>query len=126
MRTGWIGYGLASIVSLGADMGLFMVLIRLGVPPVSASATGYGLGILVHWLVSSRIVFAASAAPSGRARTRQKALFLASALVGLLLTMAIVALGALLGLLPIVAKLIAVAVSFQATYVLRKAVVFAR
>jgi putative flippase GtrA len=121
----WIGSGLASAVSLCADMALFMGFLALHVPPVSASALGYGCGVLIHWRISSRVVFVATAAPGGPARTRQKGLFLASALIGLALTTAIVALAPSLGLQPLGAKLIAIVASFQITYMLRKSVVFA-
>jgi len=124
LRQTWIRYGLASVVALGTDVGLFMLFLRLGFGPVAASALGYASGILVHWLISSRLVFAQGAAPRGIARTRQKGLFVGSALAGLAVTTAIVALGSRLGLMPLVAKGIAIAVSFQLTYMLRKAVVF--
>ena len=125
LRQTWLRYGLASVVALGADVGLFMLFLHLGFGPAGASALGYGSGILVHWLISSRLVFAQGAAPRGSARTRQKGLFVGSALAGLAVTTAIVALGSRLGLMPLVAKGIAIAVSFQLTYMLRKAVVFA-
>ena len=121
----FIRYGLASVIALGSDVGLFLAFLRGGFTPAAASALGYGFGILVHWLISSRLVFAEGAAPRGPERTRQKGLFIGSALVGLALTTGIVALGSIIGLLPLVAKLIAVVVSFQATYLLRKAIVFA-
>jgi len=119
-----VRYGIGSVVALGTDMGLFMLLLAIGMPSVSASALGYCLGILVHWLISSRLVFADSTAARGPERTRQKGLFVASALAGLAITTAIVALGTAVGLLPVVAKLIAIVVSFQSTYLMRKAFVF--
>jgi len=125
LRLTWVRYGLASAAALGADVGLFMLFLRAGFGPAAASALGYAMGILVHWLMSSRLVFAAGAAPRGPERTRQKGLFVGSALVGLALTTAIVALGTQFGLLPMVAKGLAIVVSFQATYLLRKTVVFA-
>jgi len=119
-----VRYGIGSVVALCADMGLFIGLLDMGMPPVAASALGYSLGILVHWLISSRLVFAATAAPAGRARTRQKGLFVASALAGLAITTGIMAASELAGLIPLIAKLIAIIVSFQATYMMRKAFVF--
>lgn len=121
----YVRYGVSSVAALAADMGLFMGLLRIGISPVAASATGYAFGILIHWIFSSRLVFPAGTAAAGPARRRQKGLFIGSALVGLALTTGIVALSALLGLMPIMAKLIAIVLSFQATYMLRKAVVFA-
>ena len=50
-----------------------------------ASATGYSLGIVAHWLLSSRAVFQQGVAARGPQRTRQKAMFVGSALFGLAL-----------------------------------------
>lgn len=125
LATTFVRYGLASGVALAGDVGLFLAFLHGGFTPAAASALGYAFGILIHWLISSRLVFADGAAPHGPERTRQKGLFVGAALVGLALTTGIVALGSVIGLLPIVAKLIAVAVSFQTTYLLRKAIVFA-
>ena len=89
-----------------------------------ASAAGYALGILAHWLLSSRAVFSDQVAARGRRRTRQKALFVGSALVGLALTTAIVGTGTALGLDPRLAKLAAIAASFTATWLLREKLIF--
>lgn len=121
----FIRYGLASLIALAGDVGLFLALLRGGLTPAMASAPAYGVGIAIHWFISARLVFAAGAAPRGPERIRQKGLFVGSALVGLALTTGIVALGSLVGLLPLAAKLVAVAVSFQTIYLLRKAIVFA-
>lgn len=118
-------YLAASVVALGFDMGSFLVLLALGLLAAPAAALSYSLGIVVHWLISSRAVFTAGVAERGPARTRQKALFVASALVGLALTAGIVGLGSAVGIDPRLAKLAAVAVSFVATWLLRARVVFA-
>jgi putative flippase GtrA len=118
-------YIVASAGALGVDMALFMSSLALGGPPVPAAAAGYVAGIGAHWLLSSRAVFTGRLAEKGRARRQQQALFLGSALVGLGLTMAIVGLGSLLGGEPRLAKLVAIAVSFQVTYLLRRKLVFA-
>lgn len=120
-----VKYGLASIVALGSDAGLFLLLLGTGMGAVMASASGYCAGILVHWLVSSRLVFAEGAAARGSdERTRQKALFVGSALVGLAITTAIVGIGTLVHGDARIAKLLAILVSFQATYLLRRHIVF--
>ena len=100
-------------------------LLDAGLAPVPASATGYCAGILVHWLISSRLVFADGAAARGTGeRHRQKLLFVGSAIVGLAVTTAIVGGGSALGLDPRLAKLAAIVVSFQTTYLLRRHIVF--
>lgn len=117
-------YLLASAGALAVDVVCFLALLALAAPAAPASAVGYAVGILVHWLLSSRAVFADGVAERGRARTRQKALFVASALIGLALTTAIVGLGDIAGLDPRAAKLVAIAASFATTWLLRSRVVF--
>lgn len=119
-----VRYGVASVGALAVDFGSFLALLALGMHAAAASALGYGLGIVVHWLLSSRAVFVDSVAERGRGRTRQKAMFVGSAMVGLGLTTAIVGTADLAGLDPRAAKLVAIAVSFAATWMLRSKVVF--
>lgn len=117
-------YGFASVAALAVDMGLFLALLAFAVPAALGSAAAYSVGILTHWLISSRAVFNDSVAQRGPERTRQKALFVGSALVGLALTTAIVGLGELAGIDPRLAKLVAIVVSFAVTWLLRSRVVF--
>lgn len=118
-------YLLASAGALAVDMGCFLALLTLGVWPASASVLAYCAGIVSHWLMSSRAVFADSVAARGTApRTRQKALFASSALVGLALTAGIVWAGDMAGVDPRAAKVLAIGVSFATTWLLRSRVVF--
>lgn len=117
-------YILASVGALAVDVSSFRVLLALGLAPMLAAALGYGVGIVAHWLLSSRAVFADQVAAAGLARTRQKAMFVASALVGLALTTVIVGAASAAGLDPLVAKVVAVVISFATTWLLRKRVVF--
>lgn len=119
-----VRYLLASVGALAVDMACFLALLAVGMWPASASAIGYCAGIVAHWLLSSRAVFADTVAERGRARTRQKALFVVSALLGLALTSGIVWAGDSAGLDPRLAKLVAIGCSFTLTWVLRKKVVF--
>ena len=114
----------ASVIALAADIGTFLLLLQASVMPVLASAAAYGIGILVHWLISSRTVFQDSVARKGFARTKQKAAFVVSALLGLGLTTLIVGGGDLLGLDPRLAKLVAIGASFTLTWILRNAIIF--
>ena len=119
-----IRYLFASAGALAVDFGSFLALLALGVAAAPASAFGYALGILAHWLLSSRAVFHDTVAERGRDRNRQKALFVGSALVGLVLTTAIVGAADLAGIDPKLAKLAAIMVSFTATWLLRAKIVF--
>jgi putative flippase GtrA len=119
-----IRYGLVSVAALAVDMSSFLALLALGTFPATASALGYGLGIITHWILSSRKVFSDSVAEGGIARTRQKAMFVVSALIGLALTTAIVGVITAFQGDPRLAKLVAIIVSFTVTWLLRKHLVF--
>lgn len=121
----FLRYLVASIIALVVDMAALWVSLAGGTPAPAASALGYSVGIVVHWLISSRVVFASGAIAGGVGRWQQKGLFLMSAFVGLTLTVAVVSLGEAAGLDPRLAKLPAIAISFVAIYVLRKRIVFA-
>ena len=121
-----IRYGLASVGALAVDMGSFLLLLAIGMISPLAAAAGYSLGIVVHWVLSSRTVFQDTVAVKGEGRGRQKALFVGSALVGLALTTAIVWAGDHSGIDPRAAKVAAIAASFIVTYLLRKTIVFGR
>jgi len=122
----YVRYIAASAVSLGIDFGTFLFLLALSIPPAAAAAVGYLSGVACHWLISSRLVFVGRVAETSAARWQQQALFVGSALVGLGITTAIVGLGSRWGFDPRLAKIAAIGVSFQATYVLRKNIVFSR
>lgn len=123
-RVTWLRYVGASAISLGVDMTVFLASHTSGISAAAAAAIGYSAGILAHWLLSSRLVFANNRR-DGADRLRQQGLFVLSAIVGLLITVAIVGLGTVIGVPAILAKLVAVGVSFQATYLLRSRIVFA-
>ncbi len=117
-------YGLASVVALGVDMAGYMALLASGMAAPLAAVAGYSLGIVAHWLASSRVVFANRVADAGRPRSVQKGLFIASALVGLALTWVIVSVAVDAGIDARIAKLCAVGTSFIATFLLRLRFVF--
>lgn len=120
----FVRYVAASVCALAVDVGSFLGLMVLGMLAAPASAIGYSLGILAHWLLSSRAVFQDNVAAGGVGRTKQKAMFVISALVGLGLTTAIVGAADLAGGDPRLAKLFAIAISFTATWLLRSKIVF--
>ncbi len=121
----YLRYVVASAGALGVDMAVFLAAMAVGVAPALAAGLGYSAGIGAHWLLSSRAVFSGRLAAPGTARRQQQALFLGSAVAGLAVTTAIVGIGDALRLDPRLAKLAAIAISFQLTYVLRRRFVFA-
>ena len=120
----FVRYVLASVGALAVDFGSFLALMAFGLAAAPASAIGYSLGIVAHWLMSSRAVFQDRVAQIGATRTQQKALFVISALVGLALPTAIVAVGDAAGIDPRLAKIGAIAVSFLVTWLIRARIVF--
>ena len=102
-----------------------VLAIAIGMPAMAASAVGYSIGIFAHWILSSRKVFHDRVSEKGTiARTQQKAMFLASALMGLVLTMIVVGAGTALGIDARIAKVVAIGTSFMLTYLLRNVVIF--
>jgi len=116
-------YLLASIVSLAFDVALFMVLVAFLFDPGISSAIGYSAGILVHWLISSSFVFPGKTR-DGAALQLQRLGFIGTAVLGLGITVSIVSWLTDLGTLPVVAKGVAVFVSFFVVYLTRKFGVF--
>ncbi len=115
-------YGGVSAAALGLDMGLYLALQPL-MAAALAGVLSYLAGMMLHYALSARFVFAASQAKSGVRRFGE---FLVSGLVGLALTAATIALIAdVMHQDALLAKAVAVAVSFGATFVLRRAIVFA-
>lgn len=123
-RSHYLRYLFASTVSLSADLLVFISAIHVGIPAVSSAVAGYMSGLVIHWLMSSRFVFLGAIRPSGAERSRQKLLFIASALAGLGITTSVVGWGLRWGIDPRATKLIALCISFQATYLIRSKVVF--
>ncbi|MEJ6593641.1 GtrA family protein [Parasphingorhabdus sp.] len=116
-------YLLASVVSLAFDVAMFMVLVAFLVDPGWASAAGYSAGIVIHWLISSSFVFPGKAR-DGAALHLQRLGFIATAVLGLGITVSMVSGLTSAGVLPVMAKAAAVAVSFFAVYLTRKYGVF--
>lgn len=121
----FLRYVVVSVGALAVDMGVFLALLKGGMISTIAAAIGYGIGIVAHWTLSSRKVFQDRVSERGtRERTQQKAMFVVSALLGLVVTMSIVGVGDALGLDPRIAKVMAIGVSFMLTYLLRNVVIF--
>lgn len=121
----FLRYVVVSVGALAVDMGVFLALLQTGMFSPIAAAIGYSVGIAAHWTLSSRKVFQDRVSERGtRERTQQKAMFVVSALLGLVVTMSIVGVGDALGLDPRIAKVMAIGISFMLTYLLRNVVIF--
>ena len=118
-------YTLVSAVALGLDFAVFLALAHgAGLKASSAGAIGYSAGLLLHFALSSRFVF--DTGSTRKSRVRLFCEFAASGLVGVAITAAVIALAVdVAGLLPVIGKAIAVAVSFASVFVLRRTIVFA-
>lgn len=119
-------YVLASASGALVDIGSFLLLYGLGLAATLAAVAGYALGTLVHWLVSSRVVFPDRLARPGLRREWQQVLFIASALLGVGLTALVVSRGVAVGVDPRLAKLAAMALSFLTVWLVRLTIVFRR
>jgi putative flippase GtrA len=117
-------YLAASIVSLAFDMAIFSSLLALRFEASLASAIGYCAGIVIHWIVSAQFVFTGKAR-AGNALHVQRMLFAGSALLGLAITVVTVSLLSNAGVQVLVAKGVAVVLSFVIVYAARKWGVFA-
>jgi len=116
-------YLVASVVALAVDVAIFSLLVYGGVAPTIASAAGYIVGIFVHWVISANYVFVGKT-KAGGALHLQRALFAGSAVLGLGITVVSVSLLTELDVLPVIAKGIAVILSFSVVYIARKYGVF--
>lgn len=121
----FVRYCFASASGTVIDLMVFALLLSAGIGVGISAATGYLLGTLWHWEVTSRKVFADRLAADTRRRRRQQGQFFASALLGLILTTCIVKLGTLQGFEAAPAKFAAMCASFTSVWLVRLLFVFA-
>ena len=118
-------YVLISGLAFALDLTVFLQLLPLGVSPPLASVAGYLCGTQLHWLLSTRLVFAAGVRQDRAARRRQQLLFFASAAVGVTCNAGIVALSEALMVPLLIGKLAAIGASFVLVLVVRATIIFA-
>ncbi|MEE4153334.1 MAG: GtrA family protein [Erythrobacter sp.] len=120
----FVRYAFASASGTAIDLTAFALLVWGAAPASIAAATGYAMGTLWHWQVSSRMVFPDRTRERGAGRARQQGLFAASAVLGLALTTLIVTLGVHTGLAPGAAKFAAMCAAFTSVWLVRLMIVF--
>jgi len=117
-------YAIVSALALALDFAVFLALNDIFAHPTLAGVIGYAAGIGLHFLLSRRFVFAAGRSP--KAAQRLFGEFVASGLVGLAVTAAVIALATgAFGLAPIAAKVLAAGASFLGVFLIRRTIVFA-
>lgn len=117
-------YTLVSVAALVLDFAVYMVLVQLTEMPTLAGVIGYTLGLGLHYSLSVRFVFDIMATDKSIRRTFVE--FVVSGLVGLCLTALVIWLATtVVGLPALIAKVLAVGISFLAVFAMRHAVVFA-
>ena len=118
-------YTIVSALALGLDFAVLLALTQgFGLRASLAGLVGYGAGLVLHFALSTRFVF--NATPTDKSRARLFGEFVASGVVGLVITGTILWLATdIAGLPTICGKTAAVAISFYTVFMLRRSVVFA-
>ncbi|MBS0235074.1 MAG: GtrA family protein [Proteobacteria bacterium] len=117
-------YSAVSVLALAVDFGVYVGLCRSAVNAPVAGIVGYAAGMLAHYVLSSTFVFDVN--HSQKSMQRRFVGFMASGLLGLMLTGAVIAaLTEYFAAPAIVAKAVAVVMSFLAVFLLRRWIVFA-
>ena len=121
----FLRYTGASGISFALDTSIFMAVISFSTIPASlAGAIGYLCGLILNYAICAAFIFEPAA--TGKSNHRLIAEYLASGLLGLILTFSTIHLMTeALQIPPLAAKLITVGIVFLAIYVLRSAKIFA-
>lgn len=116
-----VRYGGTAGVAALVDVGGFWALDRAGWPLAAAAAASFLIATVVNYGLSARLVFGARLSLRGYGR------FLLAAAVGFMLNVGVtVAAARVLGLPPVAAKVVGVALAFFANFALNAAFVFRR
>ncbi len=117
-------YTIVSVVAHGVDLAVFNGLVIGGMRASLAGIVGYSVGLVVHYVLSSRYVFATQT--SDKTSARRFGEFAVSGCVGLAITWALIHLATDVAHLPaMVGKIAAVGTSFIVVFLLRRGIVFA-
>ena len=123
MKKEFLLYAAVSVLALAIDiLILYVAAVRLAMPGYLAAALAYAGGLVAHYLLSVRYVFAYRRLASQR--RAEVLVYALTGLLGILLSAGIVHLGSLLGQSLAISKLAAIVVSFVAVFMARKATLF--
>lgn len=112
-----------NVVSLVVDYAVFLALLRALGLPVVASVIGYAVAFSLNYKLSRLLVFVGRSAVKSEKRLFTE--FMATGLLGIVLTATVTAAGVhLLGLAPTIAKAAAMLICFVTLYLVRSRLVF--
>jgi putative flippase GtrA len=118
-----VSYVAISVLALGCDVALYSWNVANGQNHTFAAALGYVAGLIVHFILSRRVVFQSTA--DGQAGITEALGFILSGFVGLAITACAMFVSTeILDLGTLVAKAVAVALSFVGVYLLRSRIIF--
>ncbi|HRN88228.1 MAG TPA: GtrA family protein [Hyphomicrobium sp.] len=111
--------------SVAVDYTIFLSLMKLAGMPVLASTIGHAVAFSLNYVLSRKLVFGTAGEHKGEQRLFAE--FMATGLLGLALTASITAAGIyLMDFEPIVAKTVAMLITFVTLYIIRSRLVFTR
>ena len=114
-------YSLVSLLCLAVDSALYAVLIMAGAPISISAALGYLFGLIVSYMILTRI----GINEERNKQLQKRTIFAATGLFGVFITYSSALItSTYLSANPIVVKLFSVALSFIAVYILRAKYVF--
>lgn len=114
-----------NIASVAVDYTIFLSLMKLIGMPVLASTIGHAIAFSLNYVLSRKLVFGRAGEHKGEQRLFAE--FLATGVLGLALTASVTAAGIyLLDAAPIVAKTVAMLITFVTLYIIRSRLVFTR
>ena len=122
----FVGYAVVSAIALVVDTSIFWLLLKPLKLAAKAAVCGYVCGVLTHYTLSSRIVFASRLQGRGvKAEAPVLAKFFAAGALGLIVTAVTVGILADgLGLHPLLAKFFAAGLSFGTVFTAMRVFVF--
>lgn len=123
MKKEFFLYAAVSALALAVDVTvLYIAAVRIDIPDFLAAGIAYAAGLVVHYLLSVRYVFAYRRLAAKR--RAEAMVYAVTGGVGIALSAAIVHLGGLMGQTLVVSKLAAIGVSFLAVFLMRKLTLF--
>lgn len=121
----FFSYTVVSAICLGVDTGILLTSVKMEwLAPGLAGALGYGIGLLLHFVLSVMFVFPVAQGGSSWKYSGYFAGYLLTGLVGTLVTYYIIHYGSATEVPLLILKGFAVAVSYILVYLLRKYGVF--